>query len=93
MFWLQSGEDDVSQFDTKFTKQTPIDSPDDSFLSESVNQIFSGFTYVAPSVFEALHKDVLNLRFANYLFHHKGCSNLKASFKNVVLCQAETFNS
>ena len=31
----------MSQFDTKFTKQTPVDSPDDSCLSESVNQIFS----------------------------------------------------
>ena len=40
-FLLQSGEEDVSQFDTKFTKQTPVDSPDDSCLSESVNQIFS----------------------------------------------------
>nr|XP_002730879.1 PREDICTED: ribosomal protein S6 kinase beta-1-like [Saccoglossus kowalevskii] len=45
-----SGEEDVSQFDTKFTKQTPVDSPDDSMLSESQNQLFLGFTYVAPSV-------------------------------------------
>lgn len=37
---LQRSEDDVSQFDTKFTKQIPIDSPDDSTLSESVNLIF-----------------------------------------------------
>lgn len=36
----QSSEDDVSQFDTKFTRQTPVDSPDDSALSDSVNQIF-----------------------------------------------------
>ena len=34
------GDDDVSQFDTKFTKQTPVDSPDDSMLSESANQVF-----------------------------------------------------
>lgn len=33
-------EDDVSQFDTRFTKQTPVDSPDDNMLSESANQIF-----------------------------------------------------
>jgi p70 ribosomal S6 kinase len=37
---LQAGEDDVSQFDTKFTKQTPIDSPDESTLSESANLVF-----------------------------------------------------
>ncbi|XP_022666618.1 ribosomal protein S6 kinase beta-1-like isoform X2 [Varroa jacobsoni] len=50
-----TSEDDTSQFDTKFTKQTPIDSPDDgNMLSDSVNQAFIGFTYVAPSVFEEL---------------------------------------
>uniref|UniRef100_A0A8C1ZAI5 non-specific serine/threonine protein kinase n=1 Tax=Cyprinus carpio TaxID=7962 RepID=A0A8C1ZAI5_CYPCA len=32
--------DDVSQFDSKFTSQTPVDSPDDSTLSESANQVF-----------------------------------------------------
>jgi len=48
--------DDVSQFDTRFTKQTPIDSPDDSTLSESANMVFQGFTYVAPSILEEMHK-------------------------------------
>lgn len=33
-------DDDVSQFDTKFTRQIPVDSPDDSTLSESANLIF-----------------------------------------------------
>uniref|UniRef100_A0A671NY89 Ribosomal protein S6 kinase n=1 Tax=Sinocyclocheilus anshuiensis TaxID=1608454 RepID=A0A671NY89_9TELE len=51
--FLQSA-DDVSQFDSKFTSQTPVDSPDDSTLSESANQVFLGFTYVAPSVLENL---------------------------------------
>lgn len=37
---ILKGEDDVSQFDTKFTKQTPVDSPDDHMLSESANQVF-----------------------------------------------------
>lgn len=37
--WQQSAED-VSQFDSKFTSQTPVDSPDDSTLSESANQAF-----------------------------------------------------
>ncbi|CAG2054706.1 unnamed protein product [Timema podura] len=53
---FQSSEDDVSQFDTKFTKQTPIDSPDESTLSESANMVFQGFTYVAPSVLEEMYK-------------------------------------
>lgn len=37
---LQTGDDDVSQFDSKFTKQTPVDSPDDNMLSESANMVF-----------------------------------------------------
>uniref|UniRef100_A0A8C0LN77 Protein kinase C-terminal domain-containing protein n=1 Tax=Canis lupus dingo TaxID=286419 RepID=A0A8C0LN77_CANLU len=37
---------DVSQFHSKFTHQTPVDSPDDSTLSESANQVFRGFTYI-----------------------------------------------
>uniref|UniRef100_A0A3B3Q9M4 non-specific serine/threonine protein kinase n=1 Tax=Paramormyrops kingsleyae TaxID=1676925 RepID=A0A3B3Q9M4_9TELE len=36
----QQSADDVSQFDSKFTSQTPVDSPDDSTLSESANQVF-----------------------------------------------------
>ena len=39
-FTLQNSDDDVSQFDTKFTRQIPIDSPDDATLSESCNMIF-----------------------------------------------------
>ncbi|XP_055670419.1 ribosomal protein S6 kinase beta-2 isoform X4 [Falco peregrinus] len=47
-------EEDVSQFDTRFTRQTPVDSPDDAAISESANQAFLGFTYVAPSVLESI---------------------------------------
>uniref|UniRef100_A0A8C7Z5P4 Ribosomal protein S6 kinase B2 n=1 Tax=Oryzias sinensis TaxID=183150 RepID=A0A8C7Z5P4_9TELE len=47
-------EEDVSQFDTRFTRQTPVDSPDDSRLSHSAELAFAGFTYVAPSVLESL---------------------------------------
>nr|XP_054312969.1 ribosomal protein S6 kinase beta-1-like isoform X4 [Pongo pygmaeus]XP_054312970.1 ribosomal protein S6 kinase beta-1-like isoform X4 [Pongo pygmaeus]XP_054312971.1 ribosomal protein S6 kinase beta-1-like isoform X4 [Pongo pygmaeus] len=36
---LQS-EEDVSQFDSKFARQTRVDSPDDAALSESANQVF-----------------------------------------------------
>ncbi|KAM7084881.1 ribosomal protein S6 kinase beta-2 isoform 3-T3 [Molossus nigricans] len=52
---LQS-EEDVSQFDTHFTRQTPVDSPDDTTLSESANQAFLGFTYVAPSVLDSIRE-------------------------------------
>ncbi|XP_043105876.1 ribosomal protein S6 kinase beta-1 isoform X2 [Puntigrus tetrazona] len=48
--------DDVSQFDSRFTSQTPVDSPDDSTLSESANQVFLGFTYIAPSVLENINE-------------------------------------
>ncbi|XP_043781027.1 ribosomal protein S6 kinase beta-2 isoform X2 [Cervus elaphus] len=47
-------EEDVSQFDSHFTRQTPVDSPDDTTLSESANQAFLGFTYVAPSVLDSI---------------------------------------
>ena len=47
-------EEDVSLFDSKFTKQPPVDSPDNCPLSESANQVFQGFTYVAPSVLESI---------------------------------------
>jgi len=50
-------EEDVSLFDTKFTKQSPVDSPDNCPLSESANQVFQGFTYVAPSVLESINSD------------------------------------
>ena len=53
-FFIKQSEEDVSQFDSKFTRQTPVDSPDDSALSESANQVFLGFTYVAPSVLESV---------------------------------------
>ena len=38
-----TSDDDVSQFDQNFTKQTPVDSPcDTTSLSESVNMVFQG---------------------------------------------------
>uniref|UniRef100_A0A0K8T8I9 Ribosomal protein S6 kinase beta-1 n=1 Tax=Lygus hesperus TaxID=30085 RepID=A0A0K8T8I9_LYGHE len=71
-----SSEDDVSQFDTKFTKQTPIDSPEDSTLSESANMVFQGFTYVAPSVLEEMKAPprIIKARsprkLTNHVLHH-----------------------
>lgn len=51
---LQS-EEDSSNFDVRFTRQDPIDSPEDCSLSQSANTIFKGFSYVAPSVIEAFN--------------------------------------
>uniref|UniRef100_A0A915Q5J3 Ribosomal protein S6 kinase n=1 Tax=Setaria digitata TaxID=48799 RepID=A0A915Q5J3_9BILA len=53
-----TSEDDVSLFDSKFTKMTPVDSPCDQNISLSVNP-FEGFTYVAPSVLEEMQKPKL----------------------------------
>uniref|UniRef100_A0A8C5KSJ1 Non-specific serine/threonine protein kinase n=1 Tax=Jaculus jaculus TaxID=51337 RepID=A0A8C5KSJ1_JACJA len=64
---LQS-EEDVSQLDTHFTRQTPVDSPDDTDLSESsANQAFLGFTYVAPSVLDSIKE--------GFSFQPKLCSS------------------
>lgn len=59
---LLSSEDDVSQFDSRFTRQTPVDSPVDTLLSESANLAFVGFTYVAPSVLEEIHRPSVRAR-------------------------------
>lgn len=69
-----ASEDDVSQFDTKFTKEIPVDSPDESTLSESANLIFQGFTYVAPSVLEEMQTRVTTPRSPRRMprHHHHG---------------------
>ncbi|UJR08960.1 hypothetical protein I4U23_013212 [Adineta vaga] len=54
---ILKSDDDVSQFDIKFTKQTPVDSPDDNMISTSADTAFLGFTYVAPSIFEDFHNN------------------------------------
>jgi len=50
-----SSDDDVSHFDDNFTKQVPVDSPDDHLLCESTNHIFLGFSYVAPCILDEQH--------------------------------------
>lgn len=50
------GAEDVSQFDDRFTKLTPVDSPVDTRLSESANLNFKGFTYVAPSLLDEVSR-------------------------------------
>ncbi|CAK9823242.1 Ribosomal protein S6 kinase beta-1 [Anthophora retusa] len=59
-----TSEDDVSQFDKKFTTSAPIDSPAEYTLSESANRVFQGFTYVAPSILEDMYSQprVINAR-------------------------------
>lgn len=55
---MLASDDDTSLFDTRFTRQPPIDSPDESAISESYNRTFVGFTYVAPSL---LDENLMNL--------------------------------
>lgn len=50
-----SGDEDVSQFDTKFTNEPPIDTPVDNFIQGSAEaDMFKGFTYVAPTLIEQM---------------------------------------
>ncbi|PIO70017.1 protein kinase domain protein [Teladorsagia circumcincta] len=49
-------EEDASLFDTRFTKMTPVDSPCESTFSFTGDNPFVGFTYVAPSVLEAMNQ-------------------------------------
>lgn len=74
-----TSEDDVSLFDSKFTKMTPVDSPCEQNISLSVNP-FEGFTYVAPSVLEEMQKP----RLTKALSPHKNqCSSIAYSDSDV----------
>ncbi|GFU70435.1 ribosomal protein S6 kinase beta-1 [Trichonephila clavipes] len=70
-----TSDDDVSQFDSKFTSIAPCDSPDDSFVSSSSNQ-FHGFTYVAPYSFDEFVRD-------NALSPVKSSFISKGPFRNI----------
>lgn len=75
-------DDDVSQFDTEFTRMTPVDSPDETILSDSANQVFNGFTYVAPSILnEVIHQN-------NRGTHCSKCSAKKYSLSPKVRCRS-----
>ncbi|XP_052248346.1 ribosomal protein S6 kinase beta-1-like [Dreissena polymorpha] len=74
-----TNDEDVSQFDTKFTKQTPVDSPDDTVLSESQNKAFQGFSYVAPSVLEDLNKPWIEERNVRSPRKHGNSFRMRAS--------------
>lgn len=73
-------DDDVSQFDTEFTRMTPVDSPDETILSDSANQIFNGFTYVAPSILDEVVQSQSN--------HCSKCSANKYSLSPKVRCRS-----
>uniref|UniRef100_A0A8C5P1M7 Non-specific serine/threonine protein kinase n=1 Tax=Jaculus jaculus TaxID=51337 RepID=A0A8C5P1M7_JACJA len=81
---------DVSQFDSKFTHQTPVDSPDDSTLSESANQVFLGFTYVAPSVLESPKAPVSPVKFSPGDFWRRGASASTVNPQAPMECPMET---
>lgn len=44
---MLASDDDVSQFDKKFTTSAPIDSPAEYTLSESANRVFQVRSYVS----------------------------------------------
>ena len=50
---------DTSLFDPKFTRENPVESPEEDapVLSASAADVFQGFTYVAPSVLEMVYKE------------------------------------
>ncbi|EDV22479.1 uncharacterized protein TRIADDRAFT_28822, partial [Trichoplax adhaerens] len=50
-------DDDVGNFDSKFTREKPVDTPEDHFFSENSDNLFQGFTYVAPSLLENWEKE------------------------------------
>lgn len=74
-------DDDVSQFDTEFTRMTPVDSPDETILSDSANQVFNGFTYVAPSILN----EVIQTQSTT---HCSKCSAKKYSISPKVRCRS-----
>lgn len=61
---LQQSDEDVSQFDSRFTRQTPVDSPDDTTLSHSAELAFavrlSSFSRVFPSFTTSCCSDSLS---------------------------------
>nr|XP_023994240.1 ribosomal protein S6 kinase beta-2-like isoform X3 [Salvelinus alpinus] len=58
---LQSDED-VSQFDTRFTKQTPVDSPDDSTISHQHEHAFTSSQVLSPRVVRQVHRRIRGRR-------------------------------
>ncbi|KAF8563111.1 hypothetical protein P879_11860 [Paragonimus westermani] len=53
-----SSDTDVSLFDPKFTQENPVESPDEGLpISDGVNDVFQGFTYVDPSVHIDMARD------------------------------------
>lgn len=73
-------DDDVSQFDTEFTRMTPVDSPDETILSDSANQVFNGFTYVAPSILDEVIQTHGN--------HCSKCNSNRYSLSPKVRCRS-----
>lgn len=67
-------EDDVSQFDTKFTKQIPVDSPVFSTLSESENSIFQVCRKIKINVIHNLYLLVQNFKLFMLLGIHICCT-------------------
>lgn len=70
-------ETDTSQFDIKFTRMTPIDSPiNESTLNNADNTHFEGFTYVDPCVFDRFEPHTPGYSWRNTLSPRRPNSNI-----------------
>lgn len=72
---LQKSEDDVSQFDSKFTKQPAVDSPVTHVLSESANKQFVVSSYKNHAVlFKWLYCCAYFIFFKTFVGFHICCT-------------------
>lgn len=65
---------DVSLFDSRFTNQNPVESPDDGSLTPSKRDVFEGFTYVAPSVMDSVFREPWSLQSETRIRRRSGSS-------------------
>ena len=64
----------MSQFDQRFTEQTPVDSPDDHVLSESANQIFLVNNKLCKCLIRFKHSHCFELYFIDLQFSQQNAA-------------------
>ena len=81
-FFFQDNDEDVSQFDTEFTHQTPVDSPDDLHqLSESANNVFLVRKLIVYAMTTSIFFDVLSRVFIDSHFIYTSMTNVHIASK------------
>lgn len=79
-----SGDEDVSQFDTKFTNEPPVDTPVDNFMHGSADaDIFKGFTYVAPTLLEQMTDPSASMQCSAYAPGYGGGAGHNRRFRKI----------